>query len=110
MRSIKKIIKDNLFLTIMIIILVIVVAIVLVVYYENNFDNNRNFNIKLRGYYYENVEKNSFGQNIYYFENDGTCFIKQKSLTSTLSTLTVTEKYDYCTYKLEDNNLTYKYI
>lgn len=106
MRSIKKFIKNNLFLAFMIIILVIVIAIILLVYCGNNSNNHRNFNTKLSGYYYENVEKNSFGQNTYYFENDGTCFIKQKSLTSTLSTLTIVEKYDHCTYKLEDNNLT----
>ena len=106
MSSIKKFVKNNLFALMMIIMFAIIITIILLAYSKDNFNNKSVFNVKLNGYYYENVETNSFNQNIYYFENDGTCFIKQKSLLSTLSTLVVDEKYDHCTYKLEDNSLT----
>lgn len=106
MNKIKKFIKDNLFLSIALVLLFIIVIIILVSFLRNNDDTNINgSNIKLSGYYYENVEKNSFSQDTYYFEKDGTCFIKHKSLTSSASTLVLDESYTHCTFNVNDNNL-----
>ncbi len=108
MKSFKKFIKNNLFLSITIAMLLIVIIVIVVGYSGKNSTTDNNVTIKLSGYYYENVRTNSFDQNIYYFENDGTCFIKQKSLLAAWesSTLTVDDKYNYCTYELKNNSLT----
>lgn len=106
MSKIKKFIKNNIFLSITIILLFVVVIIILVSYSWDYSDINKgSSNLKLNGYYYENVKKNSLNQDTYYFETDGTCFIKHNSVMALASILTLDENYTYCTFKVNNNNL-----
>ena len=84
------------------IVLVVIVSIFLniIIFNNKNLDD-----IKLRGYYYEKIEHDSINRDTYYFEEDGTCFIKHESINNKLSTIVLSESYTHCTYTLDNYNV-----
>ena len=101
MESIKKFIKNNVFLLTSITLLFIVVMIIAIANCVNN--NSKESNIKLNGYYYEEVEKTSVSQDIYYFGKNGNCYIKESSIISADTTININEEYIDCKYKIKND-------
>ena len=64
-----------------------------------------NNNVEVNGYYYEQIGKNVTRQKNYYFEEDGTCLITNKSIKSSSSIINISEDYKYCTYKISNSKL-----
>lgn len=88
------------------IVMFIVTAIAICICFYVVFFNNQNRDdIKLSGYYYEKLEQDTRNRDIYYFEKDGTCFIKHESINNKSSTIVLSENYTHCTYTLVNDGV-----
>ena len=88
-----------------VIMLIVIVVAICICSSVILFDNQNSDNIILSGYYYEKLEQDTRNRDIYYFEEDGTCFIKHESINNKSTTIVLSEKYTHCTYALENGSV-----
>lgn len=88
-----------------VIMLIVIVVTICICSSVVLFENLNSDNIMLSGYYYEKLEQDTTNRNIYYFEEDGTCFIKHESINTKSSTLVLSENYTHCTYQVENDSV-----